>query len=332
VTPYVSIVMPCHNRRDALALTLTEMGNQTYPSERFEVIVVDQASTDGSREVAQSLSTPYRLRLLPQDGKYGISVARNAGIREVAGGLVILLDADLVPHPGLIAAHVALHAACSAALGCGRVLAHEAANNSFIDRAAQPEAGLDRGDRAGLLPFWDAFGGHLSMSPESFRQTGPFDPLLKGYEDIDFAYRAERLGIAIMSCAEAIAYHNHPRTLQERCEQAQAYDRMVPVLLARYPELNGKLPFARDFEAIDLRRDGAFGVYRKLRVRLLAAAPVRAGFYSALLLLERHERFPRLAKSLYWRLMQANHYVGFREGEALEPAQGDAQTTVEYAG
>jgi GT2 family glycosyltransferase len=329
--PYASIVVPCHNRRDALALTLAEMGNQTYPAERFEVIVVDQASTDGSREVVAALSTSYRLRLLPQQGKYGISVARNEGIQAAAGDLVILLDADLVPDPGLIAAHVTLHAASSPVLGCGRVLPYEPANNSFIDRSARPEAGLDRGDRGGTLRFWDAFGGHLSMSAESFRRNGPFDPLLKGYEDIDFAYRAERLSIAILSCPEAIAYHNHARTLEERCVQARVYERMVPVLLGRYPELKGKLPFALDFEDIDFGRDGAFRVYRKLRVRLLAAAPVRAAFYSALLFLEHRERFPRLAKSLYWRLMQANHYVGFREGRASAPALSDAQNTVKYA-
>lgn len=310
----VSIVMPCHNRRAALALTLAEMCRQTYPSDQFEVIVVDQASTDGAVELVRALDTPYALRLLSQDGKYGISVARNAGIAAAHGALVILLDADLVPEPGLVAGHAALHAANDHALGCGQVLPYAPAYTSFIDRAARPEAGLDRGDREGPLPFYEGFGGHLSLTPAVFDAVGPFDPALRGYEDIDFAYRAQRQGVAIRNCPAAIAYHNHPRTLRERCAQARAYERMVPSLLARYPELRGQLPFARDFEAIDWRHDSAHGLYRKLRVRLLASGAVQRGFFELLSLLDHHQRGPRLTKILYWRLIAGSHYVGFREG------------------
>lgn len=320
----VSIVMPCHNRRDALALTLAEMSRQSYPAEQFEVIVVDQASTDGVAGLVRSLEVPYTLRLLPQDGKYGISVARNAGIDNARAALVILLDADLVPDPGLVAAHVTLHAAHDRALGCGQVLPYAPAYTSFIDRAARPEAGLDRGDREGPLPFYEAFGGHLSLTRTVFREVGPFDPGLRGYEDIDFAYRAHRLGITVFNCPAAIGYHNHPRTLRERCAQARTYERMVPALLACYPELRGQLPFARDFEALDWRRDGAGNLYRKLRIRLLATALVQRGFFEMLSVLDRYQSAPRLAKILYWRLIAGSHYTGYREGCAAAREQVQA--------
>jgi glycosyltransferase involved in cell wall biosynthesis len=100
----VSVVMPNHNRADALPMTLEALSRQTFPASEFEVIVVDQASTDGSRELVESFSSPYRLRLLKQAGKFGISVARNGGVEAADSNLIILLDADIIPDPGLVSA------------------------------------------------------------------------------------------------------------------------------------------------------------------------------------------------------------------------------------
>jgi GT2 family glycosyltransferase len=310
----LSIVMPCHNRREALRLTLDSLARQTCPPEAFEVIVVDQASSDGSRELARAADTPYEVRLVEQGGKYGISVARNGGIEAASSDLVLLLDADLITDPGLVAAHLACQAAYPGSLGCGRVLPYPPAYVSFVDRASNPDGMLDRGDKQGTLPFYEAFGGHLSFPVELFRQVGPFDKDLRGYEDIDFAYRAHQLGYAIVSCSEAIGYHNHPRTLAERLVQARTYNRMLPLLHKRYPEIRSVMPWQRVNEPIDWRQDGRSQVLAKVGTHLLASPPVRGSFRLTLALLERFQLSPRIAKALYWRLWRANWYLGFREG------------------
>ncbi len=185
------------------------------------------------------------MRLIEQDGRYGPSVARNAGVEAAQSAITILLDADLVPSTEFVASHVAFRALYPDTIGCGRILPYEPAYTSYLDRAAKPEFALDRGGVSDELPFYQAFSGNLSLTPEIFRSVGGFDSQLRAFEDIDFAYRAHRQGIAVRNCPDAIAYHNHPRSLAQRCEQARAYNRMVPVLLERYPETTRKTAFCQ---------------------------------------------------------------------------------------
>lgn len=312
----LSVVIPCHNRREALEATLESLGRQTLPAGQFEVIVVDQASTDGCRELVRTMETPYRLHLVTQDAAYGPSLARNAGVEAADCPIVLFLDADIIPAPDLAAAQAACQEANPGALTCGRILPYRPAYTSFVERAANPDGTLDRGDTPGPLPFYEAFSGHLSLAVDTFQRVGPFDPDLKGYEDVDFAYRAHRLGYAIVSCPMAIGYHNHPRTLEQRLAQARAYNRLLPVLMERYPEIRGAIPWQCVNEPIDWQRDSRPQVLAKIGTHFLAFPLVRGAFRQVLMLLDRFEWSPRLAKALYWRLWRASWYLGFREGTA----------------
>lgn len=312
--PIVSVVIPCHNGGDRLKLTLGSLDRQSYPLERVEVIVVDQASTDGSREIVRQHGAPYDLRLVEQDGKYGPSVARNAGAEAARGSILLFLDADQVADPGLIQAHAAFHARVQDALVCGQVQPYAPAYPSFIERSARPEHGYDRGNVERDLPFYDVWSNQLSVPTDVFRRVGPFDDGLRAYEDVEFAYRAFKSGFRGYLCPQAISYHNHPRALQTRAATARAYQRALPLLLVRHPELRDQLPQLDIYSRIDLRRDGFPRLYRKLRMRALAWLPVRQAFFVILTILDRRQRWPRITKALFWRLMHAEEYVGFREG------------------
>lgn len=314
MTKAISVVIPCHNRRDALQLTLDSLCRQTLPADQFEVIVVDQVSIDGCRELVRGYRSPYALHLIEQDAAYGPSVARNAGAGGASAPLLLFLDADMIAEPEALVAHVAGHAGEPRSLLCGRVLPYWPAYASFVERAANPEGGLDRGGAPGQLPFYDAFSNHLSMPRQVFDSVGPFDPGLRAFEDVDFAYRAHRLGIRIINCPQAIAYHNHPRPFEERLAQARGYNRTLPILLARYPELHGQTPGLLDLEPIHWGQDRGLTLYRKLRLRVYASAPVRWAFHKGLLILDRRQVGRRLAKILYWRLLQGYWLLGFREG------------------
>jgi GT2 family glycosyltransferase len=326
MTKALTVVMPCHNRRDALQLALESLCQQTYPLDGFEVIVVDQASTDGSRELVRSIETSFELRLLEQDAMYGISVSRNAGAEAAASPLVLYLDADHVAGPNVVQAHVACHAAYPEQIACGRTFPYPPAYRSFVERAANPEAGLDRGDYEGPMPYYQAYGNNLSLSVATFRRIGPYDIHFKRLQDIEYACRAHQMGIGFVNCPLAISYHNHPRSLRDRCEYAATVS-AVPLLLERYPDLRGVMPGLRDFEPIDWRHDSAWAVQRKLRARFYGLAAVRWSFYQMLLLLNRYEILPRLAKALYWRLVQDHGFAGFSKGLAQtrgKPVDGSA--------
>jgi GT2 family glycosyltransferase len=103
--PFVSVVVPTYNRCASLRRLFDALANQTYPRDRFEVVVVDDGSSDGTAEMVRTLAVPYTLRLVQQSNS-GPSVARNRGVAEAQGSIVVFVDDDVIPSPDLIAEHV----------------------------------------------------------------------------------------------------------------------------------------------------------------------------------------------------------------------------------
>ena len=96
--PSISVVIPLYNKRDTVERALLSVFRQTLLD--FEVIVIDDGSTDGGTEVVQSLGDP-RIRLLRQPNR-GVSAARNVGIEEANSEIIAFLDADDEWAPGFL--------------------------------------------------------------------------------------------------------------------------------------------------------------------------------------------------------------------------------------
>jgi len=97
--PLVSVVVPVYNNPRGIATALGALICQTYPAERFEVIVVDNGSTDETREVVKHLQdkNPGRIRLLVEDQAQGSYAARNKGIQHAQSEILAFTDADCIP-------------------------------------------------------------------------------------------------------------------------------------------------------------------------------------------------------------------------------------------
>ena len=104
----VSIIVPSYNNSEALTLTLIAFNCQTYPSNNYELIVVDDGSSDGTEALVNSFQASYRLRYIKQRNM-GRSKARNHGIRIAMGEIIIFNDADGIPCPDFVAEHVKYH-------------------------------------------------------------------------------------------------------------------------------------------------------------------------------------------------------------------------------
>ena len=89
--PLISVILPVWNRRELVAAAVQSVLNQTY--ENWELLVVDDGSTDGSGDVIRALQSDSRIRLLSQDHE-GVCRARNLALHAARGEIITYLDSD----------------------------------------------------------------------------------------------------------------------------------------------------------------------------------------------------------------------------------------------
>ena len=92
--PTVSVIIPTYNRKGFLQETLSSLTQQTYPSDRFEVIVVADGSTDGTKEI-EAETFPFTLRYFWQTNQ-GDAAARNTGAQQSRADILVFLDDDIL--------------------------------------------------------------------------------------------------------------------------------------------------------------------------------------------------------------------------------------------
>src|SRR5579883_3490344 len=103
----LSVVIPTRNRAAVLRRTLPTALHQDLPQDQWELLIVDDGSTDDTAAVVQELAGE-RAYLLVQPHR-GAAAARNAGLRVARGELVLFLDDDLLCDPSLFTHHLDAH-------------------------------------------------------------------------------------------------------------------------------------------------------------------------------------------------------------------------------
>ncbi|UZP66895.1 glycosyltransferase [Desulfovibrio mangrovi] len=110
-SPGYSVIIPTCNRLDILKQCLRCLEEQTMPHADFEVVVVDDASTDGTAEFLAEYRPPFAFRSIIQPRRGGPAKARNAGIRVARGEFVHFLNDDAMIEPHVLQLHSMLHSA-----------------------------------------------------------------------------------------------------------------------------------------------------------------------------------------------------------------------------
>lgn len=147
--PEISVVVPCHNERENLRPLADAIRAALQPLNRsFEVVLVDDGSSDGSWELLKTLGREdarvIGYRLAAQSGQ---SAAMWAGIRSARGAIIITLDADLQNPPGEIPRF--LDALSKADCVCGSRVAARAAGDSWVRVASSRIANSVRNKLSG---------------------------------------------------------------------------------------------------------------------------------------------------------------------------------------
>ncbi len=213
--PLVSVVIPNWNGAHHLVTCLDSLGRQTYPN--FEIILVDNGSTDRSVALVRERYPAVRLLVLPEN--QGFAGAVNAGIRDLAQGEIIaLLNNDTEVDPGWLAAlQDALARYPKAGIAASKILLFDrrdtfhSAGDTFGVDGMPVNRGVwqrDVGQFAHEELIFGGCGGAVAYRRALLDEVGLFDRNLGSYcEDVDLNWRAQLAGWQCVYVPQAIVYH-----------------------------------------------------------------------------------------------------------------------------
>ncbi|OOR10932.1 glycosyl transferase [Bacillus cereus] len=241
----VSIVIPVFNSESVIEQVLNSLIEQDYDKNKYEIILVDDASTDGSVSVIQGFVDNYEnIKLFVNDKNSGRSKTRNKAIENSSNELVIMLDSDCVPITNqFINRHVEFHMNNKKGLGIGAIYFPSKSNNSFDQFREQREnIRLRYGEDTINLEFVYVTTANLSIRMENLKESQGFDEDFKywGSEDIEFGYRLFRNGYEISLINKDGDVHHFDERISlpvycKRIKNLAQYN--MPILLEKHPEI-----------------------------------------------------------------------------------------------
>lgn len=208
--PQVSFVIPCFNERDYLESCLASIFQQSTDPASFEVIVVDNGSSDGTRELAASLGA----RVL-WNKRRGAAASRNMGAQEAQGRLVAFVDADCVLAPEwlpTLSGHLA--ASQTAAASAPAVPVPE--DMTWVETAwAEVFVCMNRRSQSGVHFVSNLASSNLLIVKSYFEEVGGFDEALLSCEDYDLSQRLLKHGMLVLDDNVYVAHLRESKTLAE---------------------------------------------------------------------------------------------------------------------
>lgn len=211
----VSVVIPTYNRREGLRACLHSLSHQR-DAPQFEVMVVNDGSSDGTDDLLAAYDAPYPLRMF-SGARGGPAAARNRGAAAARGDYLLFLDDDTVADERLLAAHIAAHRREPRAVVTGPMVAPQGSRLPSWSRWEQEE--LDKQYAAMSEGLWrptprQFFTANASLARRDFEEAGGFDPKFKRAEDVELGHRLRRLGLRFVFRPEAIVTHRPVRGLR----------------------------------------------------------------------------------------------------------------------
>ena len=217
----VSVVVPVHDGEATLADCLRALAGQSLDRSRYDVIVVDDGSTDSSAAIAER----FGARLLSQDNR-GPGAARNTGWREARAPWVAFTDADCIPSRGWLArllSAVERPGRDEPALGAaGRTVGSP--STSAVARLPDLIGSLDAERHLAHPRFPFAPSGNVLYRRDALAAADGFDPRYRSYEACDLHTRLRRLdrGPFVFE-PRALVLHRHRTTWRRYWRQQLSY-------------------------------------------------------------------------------------------------------------
>jgi len=215
--PFCSVIVPNYNGRALLGECLDALSAQTYPADRYEVVMIDDASTDDS---VSFVRTHYpAVRIIALTTNHGFDKACNLAAKVVRGDFLVLLNNDAVPEPGwLDALAEALQAHPQAGAATSKMLLYDQRDRLHNAGDMMGQDGIprnrgvweiDRGQYDDAVWVFSGCGGAVAYRRAVWEALGGFAELFSMYlEDVDLGWRMQLRGWKTIFVPGARVYHH----------------------------------------------------------------------------------------------------------------------------
>jgi len=234
-----SIVIPTYNKLSQLKTTLHSLEAMDYPRERCEVVVVDDGSEDETASFLSGVGLDFQLRVFRHQSNQGRAAARNTGVRQARGRVVVFLDDDMEVVPEFLRAHLKEHWEGGKRVVLGNVRSSPKAPQTALVRYLDTR-GAHKLKPGQPVPFRYFATGNVSVERRLLMEVGLFDERFRkfGGEDLELGYRLNKAGAGFAYVPQARSYRTDYRDIPELCEAMVTYGECsLPIILQKHPEL-----------------------------------------------------------------------------------------------
>ena len=207
---FISVVIPTYNRLPILKKCLLALENQKLKDSKisgYEVVLVDDGSTDKTLEWVAENQQQLAHIITYQQNHQGAAAARNLGVEKARGDTIVFIDSDLVVTENFLQAHADALIAGEKKLKSDRLFTYGWVinTNNFDNPISEPYK---------ITDFSAAYfaTGNVAISRKWLEEAGLFDTgfQLYGWEDLELGVRLKKLNLKLIKCPEAVGYHWHP--------------------------------------------------------------------------------------------------------------------------
>lgn len=241
-TTLFSVIVPTYNRLSILRKCLAALEAQTLPSTDFEVIVIDDGSSDGTEELLTQYRPGFRFQYLRQNNS-GTGAARRNGVAHASGEFLLLMNDDTVCDRDVLKEHLRVQRTYAserwAVLGNFEYPAaarHRALTRYFsVEPFMFPQVRMEEGCPYGYSHLITC---NLSVRRSAVVEAGSFDSTYKLCEDTELGIRLYERGYRVLYHPDAHAFHDHlPYPARNLVRRARVYGADYFYMFGKHPRV-----------------------------------------------------------------------------------------------
>lgn len=242
----LSVIIPTYNQSKVLPKPIAAIFEQSLPQEHYEVLVINDGSTDDTHKIVKSLQKKYDFHYFVQENK-GAGTARNKGIKQAKNEIIVLIQDDIIVTPNFLEEHLKFHQQNpeeNVAVVGFTTWHPDLKITPFMHwlEHGGPQFDYDRVKGKHEVDHLAFYTSNLSLKKVFLLKNNLFDESFfvsgsTAYEDTELGWRLAKKGLKLLYNPSAIAGHFHVKTLKSVCQRRFFEGKMSRKLHALHPDL-----------------------------------------------------------------------------------------------